>query len=546
MVLSSRPTIARRLVLTALTSVALLAAAGPALAGTPAPGDLAYGRPALTSSVDPGFPGSRTVDADATTAWGSLANQAAKQWLRIDLGAVKQIDTVTIDWSVSYASQYRIETSLDGASWSTAATVSIPAEQTKTTTFAARSARYVRVYEVKRARSRMAITDIVVKGPATAPPAPSPSPQWSAPWTTAVLPAPLGPSTGTLRYVATTGSDANPGTIDRPWRSITRALVAAVPGNRILVRAGTYAGTLGAGPSMGGTVGPAVYASPRGTAAAPISLEAYPGERPVIAAMVSLPSAQWFRMSGLIIDGTSAPAGAEGVSLGNTSGTAPSHVELSYNEIRNFRPTGTHAQGILHYSGTDTALVGNRIHHIGVQKFFDHGIYLKAGRRVVVANNVIHDVTGGYGLHIWGDFDDSWVINNTVYGSAASGFTIGGNDDRGHPDRVVTANNIFAGHTGTADSHQGYAAKEYQPGTGDSTRHNLGWANARTSPWQLSGAGPVDNQTADPRFAGAAARDLRPLAGSPAINTAESFGLLLDADRRPRTNAPDKGAYEGG
>jgi hypothetical protein len=291
-----------------------------------------------------------------------------------------------------------------------------------------------------------------------------------------------------------------------------------------------------------------VYGSPQGTPSAPITVEAYPGERPVIAAMVSLPSAQWFRFSGFVVDGAQAPAGAEGVSLGNTYGAAPSHVEISYNEIRNFgRSGGTHlSQGILHFSGADTALIGNRIHHIGSQTFYDHGIYLKAGRRVVVANNVITDITGGYAIHVWGDFDDSWVINNSVYGSAASGFMIGGNSDRGYPDRDVTANNIFAGHGGSTDSHQGYAAKEYQPGSGDSTRHNLGWANARTSPWQLSATGPQDNRSADPRFADVTARNLHLRAGSPAVNTAESFGLLLDADRRPRGGAPDKGAFELG
>jgi hypothetical protein len=47
---------------------------------------------------------------------------------------------------------------------------------------------------------------------------------------------------------------------------------------------------------------------------------------------------------------------APGVSLGNTSTGEPHHVELSYNEIRNFQPTSTHAQGILHFSGTDTAI----------------------------------------------------------------------------------------------------------------------------------------------------------------------------------------------
>jgi hypothetical protein len=535
----------RRLLPPALACAALLAAAAPAAAGTPLPGDIAFGRPAVASTTDAGFPASRVVDADVNTAWGSLSNQSAAQWLYVDLGTSRQIDTVIIDWSYSYASEYQVQTSTDAATWSTAATVTLAAEETRTTTFAARTARYVRIYATRAARTRTAITDLAVKAapvpPTTPPPAPS---GWSAPWSTGVLPAPLPASTGTLKYVATTGSDANPGTQALPWRSITKALNAAVPGNRVLVRAGTYSGTVGAGPSAG-SVGPAAYGSPKGTASAPISLEAYPGERPVIGAMVSLPNAQWFRLSGFVIDGTLAP-GAQGVSLGNTSGLVPSHVEISYNEIRNFGPVNDHAQGILHYSGTDTALVGNRIHHIGRQTFFDHGIYLKAGRRTVVANNVISDVTGGYGLHIWGDFDDSWVINNTVYASAASGFTIGGNSDRGYPDRVVTANNIFAAHSGSTDSHQGYAAKEYQPGTGDSTRHNLGWANARSSAWQLSAAGPSDNLTLDPRFTNAAARDLRPLAGSPAINTGEQFGLLLDVDKRARTNTPDKGAHEAG
>jgi hypothetical protein len=363
-----------------------------------------------------------------------------------------------------------------------------------------------------------------------------------------VLPAPLGASLGSVRVVAPWGSDGNAGSASAPWRSISKALAAALPGERVLVRAGTYSGTVGAGPSMGGAVGPAVYGSPRGTAQAPITVQAYPGEHPVIAAMVSLPSAQYFRLSGFIIDGSSAPSGAQGVSLGNTTGAAPSHVEISYNEIRNFGPVNDHAQGILHYSGTDTALIGNWIHHIGRQQFYDHGIYMKAGRRVVVANNIISDITGGYGLHIWGDFDDSWVINNTVYASAASGFTIGGNSDsdRGFPDRTIAADNIFAGHSGTTDSHQGYAAKEYQPGSGDFVRHNLGWANARTSPWAITAAGHSDNQTIDPRFVDAARRDLHLRSGSPAIDSAEDFGLLVDAAGRPRTSRPDKGAYEAG
>jgi F5/8 type C domain-containing protein/parallel beta helix pectate lyase-like protein/uncharacterized protein DUF1565 len=468
---------------------------------------------------------------------------------KVDLGSEQAVKTVTVRWKAHRRHRYRVQVSTDGRSFTTAARVK--ARRRARVSLRGRSARYIRLAgHGRRPRSIRVVSrrprhrSAPVSNQA-APAAPAPAVAgWSAPWRAGVLPAPLGPSRGATRFVAPSGSDANPGTEAQPWRSITKALNAAVPGDRVLVRAGTYSGTAGAGPVGGGSVGPMVYGSPQGTAAAPITVEAYPGERPVIAAMVSFPSAQWFRFSGFVIDGAGAPEGAEGVSLGNTSGAAPSHVEISYNEIRNFGRGSSHAQGILHFSGTDTALIGNRIHHIGSQRFYDHGLYLKAGRRVVVANNVISDITGGYGVQIWGDFDDSWVINNTVYASAASGFVIGGNSDRGNPDRVVTANNIFAGHGASGTGEQGYAAKEYKPGGGDSTRHNLGWANARTSPWQLSLAGPQDNRTADPRFANAAARDLRLRSGSPAVNTAESFGLLLDADRRPRGAAPDKGAFE--
>ncbi|MBV8153030.1 MAG: right-handed parallel beta-helix repeat-containing protein [Candidatus Eremiobacteraeota bacterium] len=70
-------------------------------------------------------------------------------------------------------------------------------------------------------------------------------------------------------YVATTGSDRNPGTAPLPFRTIQHALnVATRPGDTILVRAGTYA--------------EAVSFRADGTAARPIVLENYPGERPSI------------------------------------------------------------------------------------------------------------------------------------------------------------------------------------------------------------------------------------------------------------------------
>jgi len=48
------------------------------------------------------------------------------------------------------------------------------------------------------------------------------------------------PAHGSELYVALTGSDANPGTINRPFRTISRAANAAAPGSHINVRGGRY------------------------------------------------------------------------------------------------------------------------------------------------------------------------------------------------------------------------------------------------------------------------------------------------------------------
>jgi len=474
---------------------------------------------------------------------------AATAW-KVDLGAERELRAVTVSWRAQRG-RYRLQTSVDGRRYRTAARVRTRPGKRVRVPFAKRAARFVRVAGHGRRAPRLVVRASAArprrtKPPAPALPAPAPAaaPSPEAAWQGGALPAPLPPSTGTRRYVALDGSDSNPGTETRPWRSLQRALDLAKPGEQILVRGGTYTGTA-VGPDKNDGVGNSILASPQGAPGQPITLQPYPGEQVTIVAFISFPRAAWFRMTGFIVDGAGAHPGAPGVSLGNTSTGEAHHVELSYNEIRNFRPTsGTISMGILHHGGSDNALIGNRIHHIGSKTFYDHGIYMNRGRRVVVANNVIWDITGGYGLHIWGDFDDSWVIHNTVYGSAASGFTIGGNDQRGKPDRTVAANNLLAGHTATGNSQQGYAAMEYQPGVGNSVRRNLGWANGRSNPFWLSASGPANNRTADPRFVAAGSRDLRIQRGGAAQDAGEDFGLRLDADGRARDSRPDIGAFE--
>ena len=72
----------------------------------------------------------------------------------------------------------------------------------------------------------------------------------------------------TTYYVSPSGSDAASGSIDAPWRTLTYAAGKLAAGDVLYLRGGTYREK--------------VKFSHSGTAAAPIRISAYPGERPVV------------------------------------------------------------------------------------------------------------------------------------------------------------------------------------------------------------------------------------------------------------------------
>jgi glucose/arabinose dehydrogenase/PKD repeat protein len=137
--------------------------------------DKALNRPATASTIfGTGFEAGKAVDGNSSTRWSSGVGD--NQWWQVDLGSVRQVDTVVVNWEAAYASEYRISTSTDGVSFTDAATVTIGAPGTRTTTFAARGARYVRITGVRRATVwGISFWDLNVYGPAdTAPPPPPP------------------------------------------------------------------------------------------------------------------------------------------------------------------------------------------------------------------------------------------------------------------------------------------------------------------------------------------------------------------------------------
>src|SRR4051812_46331519 len=102
-----------------------------------------------SSTYAAGYEPAKAVDSNLTTRWSSTFSDG--QWWQVDLGSARQVSSVRVNWETAYASQYTISTSTDGTTFSPAATVNITQAGVETTTFAARSARYVPVTGVARA-----------------------------------------------------------------------------------------------------------------------------------------------------------------------------------------------------------------------------------------------------------------------------------------------------------------------------------------------------------------------------------------------------------
>ncbi len=122
------------------------------VAGTPAaqaaPTLLSQGRPATASSTEnAGTPASAAVDGDNGTRWSSAA--ADPQWLQVDLGAAATLDQVVLRWETAAAKSYQIQTSNDGANWTSVYSTSTGAGGTETLNVSG-SGRYVRMYGTAR------------------------------------------------------------------------------------------------------------------------------------------------------------------------------------------------------------------------------------------------------------------------------------------------------------------------------------------------------------------------------------------------------------
>ncbi|MCK5921798.1 MAG: DUF1565 domain-containing protein, partial [Methylococcales bacterium] len=163
----------------------------------------------------------------------------------------------------------------------------------------------------------------------------------------------------TTYYVATTGNDANPGTLAQPWATVQHAATTAVAGDTVLVRGGSY--------------GERVTIANSGTAGNIITFKNYPDETPILdGTSVTVPGSD----NGLFLIDSKNYIRIEGVELRNYTTSNEDRV-----------PVGIFVVGSAHHID----LIDNLLHHIETNGRSDgnaHGIAVYGSD----PSNSIHDI----------------------------------------------------------------------------------------------------------------------------------------------------------
>lgn len=207
-------------------------------------------------------------------------------------------------------------------------------------------------------------------------------------------------------YVATTGSDKNPGTINRPWKTLQHAADVVKPGSVVYVRGGVYHQKLKITRSGSKAAGPITFAS-------------YPSETAVL-------------------DGT-------GLSVGDTDEGLidihdASYIKIKGFDIRNFTTSkrGHVPVGILvHGSGSHISLLDNKVHAIKNTAEPDsnlngrdaHGIAVYGTEAPASINHIVIKGNELYNLVLGSS--ESLVVNGNVNNFSIIGNKVHDNDNIG-------------------------------------------------------------------------------------------------------------------
>ena len=328
------------------------------------------------------------------------------------------------------------------------------------------------------------------------PPPPPPSP---------VTPPPPSPPAPTAiscdLYASTSGSDANSGGLDSPFRTAQKLVNNLSAGKTGCLRAGTYEES--------------VTVRSGGSAGAPITLRSAAGERATIHGRLWIAdSATDVTFDSLNLDGSGTVASP--VVNGD-------RITFRNNDVTTHHTgTGAPATAICFILGDSNGewgiavapvLDGNRIHDCGNLPADNHGhaVYVEGARDAKIVNNLIYD-NADRGIQLYPDAQGTLVANNVIDGNG-EGIIFSGAGGMASNDSTVTKNVISNSNIRT-NVESWYPAGN-PVGQRNVVRSNCVFNGAAGNFSQQGGFDAVDNLVANPLFANRAAKNFTLAAGSP-------------------------------
>lgn len=97
----------------------------------------------VSSTLSTNTPGTAAVDGDTNSVWASASGDP--QWIVVDLGLVKDLSRVRLQWNTNFASSYAVQLSTNGTSWTNVYSTNGDAGGVEDILVSGRG-RYVRVY----------------------------------------------------------------------------------------------------------------------------------------------------------------------------------------------------------------------------------------------------------------------------------------------------------------------------------------------------------------------------------------------------------------
>jgi hypothetical protein len=332
------------------------------------------------------------------------------------------------------------------------------------------------------------------------------------------------------RYVSTKGSDSNPGSAVRPWRTIQHAADSAQAGMTIHVAPGTYSTSAIITSSASGTAGSRIRY---------LSDQQWGAKIVTSATQIWANTGAYVDVVGFDMSG----AGSTYIGL---------HSEGNYdraigNRIHDMGSSGCPSgAGIMIGGGaSNQSAIANMIYNIGPLPPAVpgcnqiHGIYAQETGSVVVNNLTFY--IAGKGLCLWGDRATNVVVANNTSFHNQDGMVAGASGATSTVfDNSVISNNIFY-------DNVRYGVYESDAlGSHNQYLNNVIYGNP-------GGISMITGQmlntvSADPRFVnytGDAGGDYHLTATSPAIHRGATAGAAsTDFDGSPRGSVPDIGAYQ--